>query len=178
MSIKYEIKPSTRAGYIATYIRYVRDTIGRRLLKDIKYSDIKEFYSYLLEERNLSISTVNSVHTLLHPVFSMAVRDDIIRKNPTDDIMKELCGSWTYEKKERVVLPREQAIALLDFVESHPIFYHWLTILTVLIGTGMRICELCGLRWVDADLKKREISINHHIVYKRWAGDTKTRYMF
>ena len=175
MSIKYEIKPSTRAGYIATYIRYVRDTIGRRLLKDIKYSDIKKFYSYLLEERNLSISTVNSVHTLLHPVFSMAVRDDIVRKNPTDDIMKELCGSWTYEKKERVVLPREQAIALLDFVESHPIFYHWLTILTVLIGTGMRICELCGLRWVDADLKKREININHHIVYKRWVGDTKTR---
>ena len=89
---------------------YVRDTIGRRLLKDIKYSDIKRFYSYLLEERNLSISTVNGVHALLHPVFNMAVRDDIVRKNPTDSLMKELCGSWTYEKKERVVLPREQAI--------------------------------------------------------------------
>ena len=173
MSIKHELKPSTRAGYIDTYNRYVRNTIGNKLLKDIKYSDAKRFYSYLLEERNLSIPTVESVQTLLHPIFSFAVRDDIIRKNPTDGIMKELKGSWNYEKKERVVLTREQAIALLDYVENHPMFYHWLTILTVLIGTGMRISELCGLRWVDVDFKKREISINHHVVYRRFEGDKK-----
>jgi integrase len=173
MSIKHELKPSTRAGYIDTYNRYVRNTIGNKLLKDIKYSDAKRFYSYLLEERNLSIPTVESVQTLLHPIFSFAVRDDIIRKNPTDGIMKELKGSWNYEKKERVVLTREQAIALLDYVENHPMFYHWLTILTVLIGSGMRISELCGLRWVDVDFKKREISINHHVVYRRFEGDKK-----
>ena len=173
MSIKHELKPSTRAGYIDTYNRYVRNTIGNKLLKDIKYSDAKRLYSYLLEERNLSIPTVESVQTLLHPIFSFAVRDDIIRKNPTDGIMKELKGSWNYEKKERVVLTREQAIALLDYVENHPMFYHWLTILTVLIGTGMRISELCGLRWVDVDFKKREISINHHVVYRRFEGDKK-----
>ena len=124
MSVKHELKPSTRAGYIDTYNRYVRKTIGNKLLKDIKYSDAKRFYSYLLEERNLSIPTVESVQTLLHPIFSLAVRDDIIRKNPTDWIMKELKGSCNYEKKERVVLTREQAIALLDYVENHPMFYH------------------------------------------------------
>jgi site-specific recombinase XerD len=102
MSIKHELKPSTRAGYIDTYNRYVRNTIGNKLLKDIKYSDAKRFYSYLLEERNLSIPTVESVQTLLHPIFSFAVRDDIIRKNPTDGIMKELKGSWNYEKKKEL----------------------------------------------------------------------------
>lgn len=39
----------------------------------------------------------------------------------------------------------------------------WLPIITVLLGTGMRIGECLGLRREDVDFKKRVISINHNL---------------
>ena len=47
---------------------------------------------------------------------------------------------------------------------------HWLTLFVVLFGTGMRVGEVCGLRWQDLDFEKREISINHNLLYTRWDG--------
>ncbi len=32
-------------------------------------------------------------------------------------------------------------------------YYHWLPIFTVMLGTGMRVGEITGLRWNDIDLK-------------------------
>ena len=29
----------------------------------------------------------------------------------------------------------------------------------------MRVGEVCGLRWQDLDFEKREISINHNLIY-------------
>ncbi len=61
-----------------------------RKIAEIKYSDILQFYRYLVEEVGLSVSTLESVHTVLHPTFALAVRDDIIRNNPTDGVMAEI----------------------------------------------------------------------------------------
>ena len=57
---------------------------------DVKYSDVLQFYYYLLNENGIALGTLDSVHCLLHPTFQLAVRDDIIRKNPTDGVMKEI----------------------------------------------------------------------------------------
>ena len=48
--------------------------------------------TYNEEKRGGDIYGKNSkcIHTLLHPTFQLAVRDDIIRKNPTDGVMVEL----------------------------------------------------------------------------------------
>lgn len=39
----------------------------------------------------------------------------------------------------------------------------WLPVITVLLGTGMRIGECLGLRWEDLDFKNRMISVNHNL---------------
>ena len=36
-------------------------------------------------------------------------------------------------------------------------------IVTVLLGTGMRIGECLGLRWEDLDFENRMISVNHNL---------------
>ncbi|HCI84324.1 MAG TPA: site-specific integrase, partial [Lachnospiraceae bacterium] len=38
ISLKYDLKPSTKANYLYIYDRFVRDGFGRKLLKDIRYS--------------------------------------------------------------------------------------------------------------------------------------------
>ena len=70
-----------------TYDRYIRDGFGKKKIADIKFSDVLNYYIHLLEEYDLSISTIESVHTVLHPTFNLAVRDEIIRNNPSDGVM-------------------------------------------------------------------------------------------
>ena len=49
-----------------------------------------QFYNYLIEKQELQINTLETIRTLLHPTFQLAVRDDIIRKNPSDGVMVDL----------------------------------------------------------------------------------------
>ena len=34
-----------------------------------------------------------------------------------------------------------------------------------MLGTGMRVGEICGLRWDDIDLENGMIDVNHTLVY-------------
>ena len=171
ISLKYDLKPTTKANYNYIYDHFVRDTIGKRLLKDIKYSDIKFFYYQLMNEWGVKPLSVENVHTVLHPVFQMGIRDGIIRTNPTSGVMTEIKKSKLWDKGTRHALTIEQTTAFMDFTENHPLYYHWLPLFTVFFGTGMRVSEVCGLRWEDLDFEKREISVNHSLVYARWDGD-------
>lgn len=90
MTTKRNLRDTTKSGYYYTYDHFVRDTFGQKKLLEIKYSDVMQFYLYLLNDKGLALATLDSIHCLLHPTFQLAVRDDIIRKNPTDGVMKEL----------------------------------------------------------------------------------------
>ena len=171
ISLKYNLKPSTMANYIYTYDHFVRDTIGKRLLKDIKYSDIKYYYYQLVTEWGIKPATVETVHTVVNPVFEMGVRDGILRKNPCTGVMAELKKSPLWGKGTRHALTIEQTTAFMDYTENHPQFNHWLTLFTVLFGTGMRVGEVCGLTWEDLDFEKREIYVRRSLIYRRWDGD-------
>ena len=48
------------------------------------------FYYHLINEKKLQINTLETIHTVLHPTFQLAVRDDIIRTNPSDGVMAQV----------------------------------------------------------------------------------------
>lgn len=165
MSTKYNLRETTKANYTYMYNQFVRDDLGKRKIADIKYSDVKFFYYHLLNDRNLQINTLDTIHTVLHPTFSMAVRDDIIRKNPSDGVMAEIKKSGWKNKGVRHALTVEQQKAFMNYTALSPEYHHWLPLFTVLLGTGCRVGEVVGLRWQDVDFKNRSISINHSISY-------------
>ena len=165
MSTKYNLRESTKSSYLYTYDHYVRDTFGKKRIADIKYSDVLQFYYYLLNEVKISLGTLGTVHCLLHPTFQLAVRDEIIRNNPTDGVMKEISRESGKNRGIRHALTVEQQRAFMEYIANHPIYYHWWPMFTVLLGTGCRIGEALGLRWQDLDYDKRTISINHSLSY-------------
>jgi Site-specific recombinase XerD len=165
ISTKYDLRKSTRANYIYMYDRFVRDGFGTRKIGDIKYSDIRYFYYYLLNECNLQANTVDSIHTMLHPTFQLAVRDEIIRNNPTSGVMAEIKKKAGKNKGIRHALTLEQQRAFINYIESNPIYFHWWPLFTVLLGTGGRIGEIIGLRWEDVDFENRLLNINHSVSY-------------
>ncbi|MBR1598275.1 MAG: site-specific integrase [Lachnospiraceae bacterium] len=162
---KRNLRETTRTNYIYNYDRYVRNGFGKKRICDIKYSDVLFFYQSLIDERGLSVHTVDGVHGLLHPAFEMAVRDDIIRRNPTDNVMAELKKKIGKNKGVRHALTVEQQKAFLNYIADSDTYSHWYSLFTFLLGTGCRIGEAIGIRWKDVDFEKRVISVNHSVSY-------------
>lgn len=173
ISTKYNLRESTRSSYLYTYDHYVRNTFGLKRIAEIKYSEVLQFYYHLLNQQGISLGTLDSVHCLLHPTFQLAVRDEIIRKNPTDGVMKEISRESGKNRGVRHALTIEQQRCFMEYIANHPIYYHWWPMFTILLGTGCRIGEALGLRWQDLDFKKRVISINHSLVYYPANGSNK-----
>ena len=178
MSTKYDLRKTTRSNYLYMYNHFVRDGFGERLIAELKYSDVKYFYLYLLNDKGLQANTVDTIHTILHPTFQLAVRDDIIRKNPSDGVMAEIKKKAGKNKGIRHALTIQQQRAFLNYIANEPVFEHWLPLFTVLLGTGCRIGEVIGLRWQDVDYENRIININHSVVYYAVAGAPTKKSVF
>ena len=163
ISLKQHLKDSTRSGYIYTYNHFVRKDFGKKKIADIKYSDVVQYYLYLLKDKNIALGTLDSIHCLLHPTFELAVRDDIIRKNPATGAMKEVNRKSGKNRGIRHALTIEQQRAFMNYIANSPVYYHWWPLFTFLLGTGCRIGEAIALRWDDLDFKNKMITINHSI---------------
>ena len=166
MSTK-ELKQSTRTNYMYMYKNYVSDVIGKRRIGSIKYSDIKKFYNSLILEKKFKPNSMEIINTILHPVFTMAVRDGYIRTNPSDGVMAEIKKSHNWEKPKRHALTEEQQAKFIDFVANSETYSHWLPLLTVFLGTGCRVGEIIGLTWDDCNFAEGIISINHNLIYRQ-----------
>ena len=165
ISTKAELRETTMRNYKYMYDRFIRGGFGKKKIAAVKYSDVLQFYYYLLNEVKISLGTLDTVHCLLHPTFQLAVRDEIIRNNPTDGVMKEISRESGKNRGIRHALTVEQQRAFMEYIANHPIYYHWWPMFTVLLGTGCRIGEALGLRWQDLDYDRRTISINHSLSY-------------
>lgn len=159
------LRETTRTNYRYMYDRYVRDTLGKRKLSVIRYSDVKAFYMSLLTESKLAVTTLDNIHSVLHPSFDMAVRDDIIRRNPSDGIMADIKKYAGTRERSRHALTLEQQRAFLGYTKDNAAFEHWYPLFVVMFGTGCRIEEILGLRWEDLDFKGRKIHIAQAFSY-------------
>lgn len=151
-------------AYQYMYNMFVAPSFGKKYVSNIAKSDMKRFYNTLVDEHGLSVSTVDSIHTVLHQVFDMAVDDAYIRHNPSDNVLKEL--KQTHEKPdERRALTKTEQDRFLQYLKSAEKYRHWHPIFAVMLGTGMRVGEVIGLRWCDVDFDENMISVNHTLIY-------------
>ena len=158
-------RSNTMSNYIYMYDTFVKPSIGNRRITWIKKSNMKAFYNYLVDERGLQSATIDSIHNVLHQMFDLAIDDCYIRSNPTENVLKELKRVHGFKKDKRRALSKEEQDLFLDYLKNSKIYSHWYPLFAVLIGTGLRIGELTGLRWCDVDLEKGIIDVNHTLVY-------------
>ena len=164
-SMKRGLKNNTFENYKYMYNTFVHPVIGNQRVCNLKKSDIKKFYNYLADERNLKASTIDSIHTVLHQVLQIAVDDDYIRRNPADKALMELKKTRCFQTEKRRALTRQEQELFLNYLKTHPVYEHWYPVFAVMIGTGLRVGEVTGLRWCDIDMDSGMIDVNHTLVY-------------
>lgn len=123
------------------------------------------------EKSTLSNKTVLHYHRLISSILEKAVKWQVIRDNPCRRV--ELPK---VEKKEARYLDDIEAERLLACLDKEPLQYR--TAITLLLYSGMRRGELCGLEWQDIDFDNSLIDINKSSLYLSGKGifndETKT----
>lgn len=170
LELKRGIKDNTLQNYRYMYENFVQSSrLGKMRVSDVRKSDVKAFYNTLVEERGLQSSTLDSIQAVLYQVFDMAVEDEYLRSNPSSNALKEIKRVYNLRPTKRKALTLEEERIFLDFLQSSPTYQHWYPVFAVMLGTGMRVSEIAGLRWEDIDLDKEIISVNHTLVYYKHA---------
>ena len=164
-SLKKGLKDNTFQNYIYLYEQFIKPNIGNWKIKDIKKSDVRKFYNMLHDERLLKVSTIDSVHTVLHQVLEIAVEDAFLLVNPADDAMRELKKVHSSEKEKRKKLSIEEEAVFENFLKKNGQYHHWYGIFTTLLGTGLRVGEVTGLTWDDISFEEELINVNKTLVY-------------
>ncbi len=173
--MKRGLKNNTFENYTYMYETYAKEDIGKKRIVDLRKSDVKRFYNRLSDDRGLKPSTIDSIHTVLHQVLDMAVDDSYIRNNPSDRVLKELMQAHAHETEKRRGLTVAEQELFLGYLKNHDTYSHWYPLFAVMVGTGLRVGEITGLRWSDIDLEEGMIDVNHTLVYYNHRnGDYKT----
>ncbi|MGF1399905.1 tyrosine-type recombinase/integrase [Streptococcus infantarius] len=169
-TLKKGLKDNTFQNYQYLYELFISESIGEITIKNLKKSDIRLFYNHLADKRHLKINTIDSIHTVLHQVLDIAVDDEYILNNPSDNALKELKQARTNGKKGKKALTLKQQKLFEDFLSENSKYKGWYPIFITMLWTGMRVGEITGLRWEDIDFDNNLIHINHTLVYY----DTRT----
>lgn len=172
MDTKLQLKASTRANYEYLWSNYVKDEPFANIpLPNVRKSDILTFYTKLLK-KGFAINSLENINNLVHPALELAVDDDYIRKNPSKGVYRSLKAEGAGKPaKKRIALTMTQQKNFLRFISKSPMYSHWLPVMVVLLGTGLRVGECTGLTKNDVDLENNTISVNHNLIYRVIDGE-------
>ena len=136
------------------------DTIGACSIENVKMSDAKE-WALRMKEKGYSFITISNHKRSLKAAFYTTIQDDCI-KNPFDFHINTVIEDDTEPK---IPLSPMQEESLISFAKSDKVYYKYYDELIILLGTGLRISEFCGLTDSDIDFENRTINVNHQLQY-------------
>lgn len=154
------VKKSTQRGRKYLMEALKQDKLGARSIDSIKPSDAKE-WAVRMKENGFSYKTISNYKRSLTASFRMAIEDDCVRKNPFDFPLSEVIED---DSKPKVALSEEQEAILLDFMKQDNVYSKYHDDVLILLKTGLRISELCGLTKNDLDFKNHAIRITHQLL--------------
>ena len=132
--------------------------LGNYKLTDLRKEVIRDFYEQMrhaprLDGRGeLSEKSVEGLHNTLCGILSSAVDEGYLTHNPAWQ-----CYKPKGKKKERPVADEETVKKLITAFEGQSMKYE--TYFKLVLATGLRRGEACGLKWSDINWCKRTIHV-------------------
>ncbi len=158
---------NSRASFQSALNTWIYPAIGDKRLPDVSPADLS---ALLLEIQaaGKSHATAVKVYTVLHTLFKMAYLSDEIPRNPMDKVARPVPRKDEIRETEAQALTVEELRAVLEALEAEPL--KWQALVHVLIDTGCRRGECCGLKWEDVDLEGRVLTIRRNLCYTPQKG--------
>ena len=162
ISQKINVRPTTSAGYKTVVNLLKRDAFGNIKIKQVNTMDAKSWIIKLQSVDGKSYSSIHTVRGVVRPAFQMAYEADLIHKNPFDF---DLHNFLINDSVKREALTGKQEKDFLQFVKQDEHFSECYDGMYLLLHTGLRIGEFCGLTLKDIDMQKKTINVDHQLQY-------------
>ncbi len=163
ISLKQAVRYNTKVGYNFVLNLIKKEDFGYRQIRDIKVSDAQKWIMKLHSDGK-GYSTITSVRGVVKPAFQIAYNEDIIRRNPFDFKLADVVPN---DSRKRIAMTDEQQKIWMDFIREDKTYCKYYDEFIVLLGTGMRVSEFCGLTKSDLDFENRRIRVDHQLVRER-----------
>jgi len=166
-SIEAMLGAKTFERYEEIINKHFIPNIGHHKLNKLQPLHIETLYSDMLRngridgKGGLSKTTVEHHHRVLKKALSKAVKWQYLGRNPCDAV-----DPPKPEKKDIQTLTVEETQQFLEKAKGSNIYLPILLAVT----TGIRLGEVCGLRWMDIDLDNKRLSIRQVIGESRRYG--------
>ena len=159
--MKADIRPTTLVNY-ETYIhKHIQNTIGKLMLKDLTPQRLQAFINEksasgkLDGSGGLSPKTVRNMYNMLHKCLDMAVRLEMLPRNPSDNVVLP-----KRQKLEMRYFSVEEQQQLQEVIRGHRLE---MPILLDLF-TGLRQGELLGLTWDAVHLNEGFLEVKQSVI--------------
>ena len=175
-SLKRGLKNNTFQNYKYMYNQFAKDQIGNIKVCELKRTDVRSFYNMLLDVRHLKLRTIECLHTVIHQILELAVEDDCIRYNPSDNALKELKRTHNKDVEKRKAFTKDEQKIFENYLKKEGLNHRWYPVFIVMLWTGLRVGELTGLTWNDIDFENNTITVSRTLVYYDKGGKGKCGY--
>ena len=173
-NIKSRTKESTRNKYHNILISYVLPAYGEQMLESITYDFVETQCNLLLTTRGtkgcgLSTKTVTDILSIIRNILKYASKKGLYVP----------CDGGTVQIKNTVkpmrVLSKSEQEQLCKYILADPDLYN-IGILVCLF-TGLRIGEICALRWEDVSFSDQTIYVHQTLqrVQNKSGSGSKTK---
>lgn len=136
--------------------------VAKTIAKELK-ADVKDLFTTETNSAPLSPKTIREHHRLISTVLRQAVKEGLLASSPAD----------------RATLPRltqheanyyqaDEVKKILHALQREPI--QWQAAIMLLLVTGIRRGELCGLKWDDFDEEHALLHIQRAVYYRSGVG--------
>jgi integrase len=155
--IKANVRQSTYTAYRGYIENHIKRRLGDEPLAELNTERLQRFtYELQTDGKGLAAKTVRSIFLMLRSALACAENYGYIVKNPCDKVRLP-----KLEEKEITVLDKADQKRLENAIlQSNDLRRYGVLIC---LYTGLRIGEMCGLKWNAVDLTRGELTVKNSL---------------
>jgi len=142
----------TTYKFYESFVSKIKKDLGNIKARNLKPENIELKINSLLN--TVSSTTASDYYTVLNIAYNWAITREYVIRNPCSLVKKP-----KRIKKEMHVYNTEQLNKLLDAIKDKTIYAPVMLAAT----TGMRLGEICGLKWENINLESGVIQLKHQL---------------
>ncbi|MGN1182407.1 MAG: tyrosine-type recombinase/integrase [Faecalibacillus sp.] len=148
---KKYVKKSTYAAYQLLIQNHIKENFGE--LYDITEEEVQKFALKKLDE-GLSEKTIRDIIIVIKMIQKYGIKNGYLEYRPI-----EIKFPSNHKNKELEVFSKSEQKKFMTYLKDNFTFKN--LGIFICLSTGMRIGEICGLRWCDIDTNEGVIKVRH-----------------
>ena len=156
------ISENSRSSFQGFLDHWIYPALGELKLPDITAANITALL-LSMQSQGKAHATVIKCYTVLNSLFKMAYLSDTNPKTPMDKVERPKPRKDEARKDDVEAYTVEEVRHILASLDKEPL--KWRALVRLLIDTGIRRGECCGLKWDCLNFKDNTITIQWNLCY-------------